>query len=108
MVFSALAGPKAKAGEAEGAPAFASIGGVTLKPGAGGLAGALAAEQSKLAIDVAASNGARARLTLDWPFAPGWSLLVRGNNVFDKNYELSADFSTGGATVFAGVKCPRS
>ena len=28
-------------------------------------------------------------LTLDWPFAKGWSLFVRGNNVFDKNYELA-------------------
>jgi vitamin B12 transporter len=43
-------------------------------------------------------------LTLDWPFAAGWSLLVRGNNVFDKNYQLAADYSTGGATVFAGVR----
>ena len=43
-------------------------------------------------------------LTADWPFAPGWSLLVRGNNVFAKNYQLAADFSTGGAQVFAGVR----
>lgn len=43
-------------------------------------------------------------MTLEWPFAKSWSLLVRGNNVFDKNYELAADYSTGGATVFAGVK----
>jgi vitamin B12 transporter len=43
-------------------------------------------------------------LTVDWPFAKGWTLLVRGNNVFDKNYELAADYSTGGATVFAGVR----
>lgn len=43
-------------------------------------------------------------LTVDWPFAKGWTLLVRGNNVFDKNYQLAADYSTGGATVFAGVR----
>jgi vitamin B12 transporter len=43
-------------------------------------------------------------VTLDWPFAKGWSLLVRGNNVFDKDYQLAADFSTGGAQVFAGVR----
>ncbi len=43
-------------------------------------------------------------LTVDWPFAKGWSLLVRGNNVFDKNYQLAADYSTGGATVFAGLR----
>ncbi len=43
-------------------------------------------------------------LTLDWAFAKGWSLLVRGNNVFDKNYQLAADYSTGGAQVFAAVR----
>ena len=43
-------------------------------------------------------------LTVQWPFAKGWSLLVRGNNIFDKNYELAADYSTGGAQVFAGVR----
>lgn len=43
-------------------------------------------------------------LTLEWPFAKGWSLFARGNNVFDKNYELAADYSTGGAQFFAGVR----
>ena len=43
-------------------------------------------------------------LTLDWTFAKDWSLLVRGNNVFDKNYQLAADYSTGGAQVFAAVR----
>ena len=43
-------------------------------------------------------------LTFDWIFAKGWSLLVRGNNVFDKNYQLAADYSTGGAQVFAAVR----
>ena len=43
-------------------------------------------------------------LSLDWAFAKGWSLLVRGNNVFDKNYQLAADYSTGGAQVFAAVR----
>ena len=43
-------------------------------------------------------------LTVDWSFAKGWSLLVRGNNVFDKNYQLAADYSTGGAQVFAAVR----
>ena len=42
--------------------------------------------------------------TVEWAFARGWSLLARGNNVFDKNYQLAADFSTGGATLFAGVR----
>ncbi len=43
-------------------------------------------------------------LTVEWPFAKGFSLLVRGDNVFNKNYQLAADFSTGGATVFAGIR----
>jgi vitamin B12 transporter len=43
-------------------------------------------------------------LTLDWTFAKGWSLLLRGNNVFDKNYQLAADYSTGGAQAFAAVR----
>jgi vitamin B12 transporter len=43
-------------------------------------------------------------LTLDWVFAKGWSVLVRGNNVFDKNYQLAADYSMGGAQVFAAVR----
>jgi len=43
-------------------------------------------------------------LTLQWPFAKGLSLLVRGNNVFNKNYQLAADYSTGGAQVFAGLR----
>jgi vitamin B12 transporter len=43
-------------------------------------------------------------LTLEWPFAKGFTMLVRGDNVFNKNYQLAADFSTGGATVFAGVR----
>jgi vitamin B12 transporter len=43
-------------------------------------------------------------LTVEWPFAKGFSVLVRGGNVFNKNYQLAADFSTGGATVFAGIR----
>ena len=43
-------------------------------------------------------------LTLDWPFAPGWALSVRGNNVLDKDYQLAADYATGGANVFASVR----
>ena len=43
-------------------------------------------------------------LTVEWAFAKGFNLLLRGNNVFDKNYQLSADFSTGGATVYAGIR----
>ena len=43
-------------------------------------------------------------LTRDWAVAKSWSLFARGNNVFDKDYQLAADYSTGGATVFAGVR----
>lgn len=43
-------------------------------------------------------------LTAEWAVAKGWSLFARGNNVFDKDYQLAADYSTGGATVFAGVR----
>jgi len=43
-------------------------------------------------------------LTLEWPFAKGFSLLLRGDNVLDKNYQLAADYSTGGATFFAGIR----
>ncbi len=43
-------------------------------------------------------------LTAQWAMARGLSLFVRADNVFDKNYELAADFSTGGAQVFAGVR----
>ncbi|MCC6867239.1 MAG: TonB-dependent receptor [Burkholderiales bacterium] len=43
-------------------------------------------------------------VTLDWVVAKGWSLFARGNNVFDKNYELAAGYATGGAQFFAGVR----
>jgi len=43
-------------------------------------------------------------LTVEWPFAKGFSLLLRGNNVFDKNYQLAADYATGGATAYAGIR----
>lgn len=43
-------------------------------------------------------------LTAEWLFAPNWTVFARGNNIFDKNYELAAGYSTGGAQVFAGVR----
>jgi vitamin B12 transporter len=43
-------------------------------------------------------------LTVEWPFAKGLTLLLRGNNVFNKNYQLAADFATGGSTVYASVR----
>lgn len=43
-------------------------------------------------------------VTLDWRFARGWTAFVRGNNVGDRDYRLAASYSTGGATVFGGVR----
>jgi vitamin B12 transporter len=43
-------------------------------------------------------------LTAEWDFAKGWTLFARANNVFDQDYQLAADFSTGGATLFAGLR----
>ena len=43
-------------------------------------------------------------LTVEWPFSKGFSLLLRGGNVLNKNYQLAADFSTGGATAYAGIR----
>ncbi len=43
-------------------------------------------------------------LTLEWPFAKGFTLLVRGDNAFNRNYQLAADYSTGGATVYAAIR----
>jgi vitamin B12 transporter len=43
-------------------------------------------------------------LTAEWTLMPAVSLFARADNVFDKNYELSAGFATGGATVYAGIR----
>jgi len=43
-------------------------------------------------------------LTAEWTFAKGFTLLLRGNNVFNKNYQLAADFATGGSTVYASLR----
>jgi vitamin B12 transporter len=43
-------------------------------------------------------------LTAEWPLGDGVSLFARGDNVFDKNYQLAAGYSTGGAQVFVGVR----
>ena len=43
-------------------------------------------------------------LTVECPFANGFSMLLRGGNIFNKNYQLAADFSTGGATWYAGIR----
>jgi vitamin B12 transporter len=43
-------------------------------------------------------------LTVEWDVANGWTVFARANNVFDQDYQLAADFSTGGATLFAGLR----
>ena len=43
-------------------------------------------------------------LAVEWPLAHGVTLFVRGDNVFDKNYEVAADYATGGARVFVGAR----
>ena len=65
--------------------------------------------QSSLRYDDAANNTRMGgygivNLSIEWLFAKGFTLFARGNNIFNKNYELAADFSTGGSTVFAGLR----
>lgn len=40
----------------------------------------------------------------DYRLEHDWSLFVRANNVFDKNYELARDYATPRASVFAGIR----
>jgi len=39
-----------------------------------------------------------------WQFTPDWSLLVRVNNVTDKNYEVVRNYGTSGRTWFAALR----
>ncbi|MBS0325981.1 MAG: TonB-dependent receptor [Proteobacteria bacterium] len=43
-------------------------------------------------------------LTAELPVGHGVTLFARADNLFDKNYELAADFATGGARFFAGLR----
>lgn len=43
-------------------------------------------------------------LQLAYQVQRDWSVFVRGNNVFDKQYELVGDFATPGANFFAGLR----
>jgi vitamin B12 transporter len=43
-------------------------------------------------------------LTAEYAVAKGLTLLLRGNNVFNKNYQLAADYATGGSTVYASLR----
>lgn len=39
-----------------------------------------------------------------YALSPEWSAFGRANNLFDKRYELAADFATPGANLFVGVR----
>ncbi len=43
-------------------------------------------------------------LNAEYALAPHWALFAVAGNVFDKHYELAADFNTAGANLFAGVR----
>jgi vitamin B12 transporter len=43
-------------------------------------------------------------LTAQWALAHGVTLFLRADNVLDKHYELVADYATGGAQWFGGVR----
>ncbi len=43
-------------------------------------------------------------LTAEWTLARGWSVLVRGDNVLDRDYALAAHYATGGAMMFAALR----
>ena len=43
-------------------------------------------------------------LAVEWPVDSRTTLFVRADNVLDRNYELAADFATGGARVMAGAR----
>jgi vitamin B12 transporter len=43
-------------------------------------------------------------LTLEYAFAKAWSVFARVNNLFDKRYEVVADYNTPRANGFVGVR----
>jgi vitamin B12 transporter len=43
-------------------------------------------------------------LSAEWRLSRGVTLFVRGENVLERDYALAADFATGGARVFGGVR----
>ena len=43
-------------------------------------------------------------LTAQYALATHWTLFAILGNVFDKNYEIAADYNTMGANIFAGVR----
>lgn len=43
-------------------------------------------------------------LTAEWSLLPSLTVFARADNVFDVDYQLAADYETGGATVSAGLR----
>ena len=43
-------------------------------------------------------------LNAEYALAPHWALFAVAGNIFNKHYELSADYNTVGANLFAGVR----
>jgi vitamin B12 transporter len=43
-------------------------------------------------------------LNVAWALAPHWTLFAVAGNVFDRHYELAADYNVAGANLFAGVR----
>jgi vitamin B12 transporter len=43
-------------------------------------------------------------LTAEWALSRNLTAWARGDNVFDRDYQLAADYATGGATLFAGLR----
>ena len=43
-------------------------------------------------------------LYAEWAAGRGVTLFVRGDNVLGRDYELAADYATGGAQVFGGLR----
>ena len=43
-------------------------------------------------------------LNASYRFTPAWQLLLRANNVANKQYELARDYRTPGANVFIGLQ----
>jgi vitamin B12 transporter len=43
-------------------------------------------------------------LFVDYRIDRDWSLFARANNLFDKRYELAADYATPGASLFVGLR----
>ena len=43
-------------------------------------------------------------LYADYHLQKDWSVFVRGNNIFNKYYETAGDYSTAGASIFAGIR----